>query len=641
MRNSLLWQCSWPFLLTIALVGATAAYDAAQTNKQEQIFSRQLRTGDSLQKGLHQLTERHSRFINRVQDSILSKNPARQTTALRWAAQYYSPEVERAIAEMNRLIANEFTGTPEAKLQSELRRLEQVVARTQELTHTISTLFTKLYESVSADNLEAASEAMGQLTKHDRALQSSLRLASSTLGRTTSSQLLRLTSQERQGPLPWLPLLVWLPLALFLVTLPLRRLERLNDPLSTPGPAQSSLEKKLRHRFQRLQQDLHSTELLAQERDRETSRAQQNVRKIQHDLAVLRIYNDNLVNNLGSAVIVSNLSGTVTALNRAARTLFALPHSALGDTIELLPFFPTALERLRTRNIQLDDALDSLQPHRLENLPFSTQDSEKLLNLSIVPFQDESGAARGLLWVADDVTDSVRMKNQLLAAEHLATVGRMSAQVAHEIRNPLSAIGLNAELLQEEFTDYLPEKEGMEAVTLLRAIEHEIERLSEITEGYLQLTKNPKPTYESIDLNQSVNDLLTMISAELKQKSIGVELSLHSPAPIAWADPGQVRQALINIVRNGEEAMPEGGTLRIQTRQEPHHCLVHISDTGPGVPEEVQHRVFEPFYTTKSNGTGLGLSLTEQMIKEHGGQIHLQSTPPTGTTVSIQLPPSP
>ena len=641
MRNSLIWQCCWPFLLTMALVGGTAIYTTAQTNQKEQSFNRQLRAGDSLQKGLHQLTERHNRFINRVQDSILSNSPARQITALRWAAQYYSPEIEAAIAEMNRLIANEFAQTPEAKLQSELRRLEKVVAKTQELTHTISTLLTKLYESVSADDIEAASLAMGQLTQQDRALQTSLRLGSSTLGRATSSQLLRLSSKEHLGLIPWLPLLLWLPLGIYLLTLPLRRLERLNDPLSAPSPSPSSLEGKLRHRFQRLQQDLHTTQLLAEERNRETSRAQQNVRKIQHDLAVLRIYNDNLVNNLGAAVIVSNLSGTVTALNRAARTLFALPPNALGDSIERLPFFTTAQERLRTRNIQLDDALDSLRPHRLENLPFSSQDNEKLLNLSIVPFQDESGAARGLLWVADDVTDSVRMKNQLLAAEHLATVGRMSAQVAHEIRNPLSAIGLNAELLQEEFTAYLPEKEGMEAVTLLRAIEHEIERLSEITEGYLQLTKNPKPTYESIDLNQSVNDLLTMISAELKQKSIGVELSLHSPAPIAWADPGQVRQALINIVRNGEEAMPEGGTLRIKTQQEPHHCLVHISDTGPGVPEDVQHRVFEPFYTTKSNGTGLGLSLTEQMIKEHGGQINLQSTPPAGTTVSIQLPPSP
>jgi signal transduction histidine kinase len=216
----------------------------------------------------------------------------------------------------------------------------------------------------------------------------------------------------------------------------------------------------------------------------------------------------------------------------------------------------------------------------------------------------------------------------------------MSAQVAHEIRNPLSAIGLNAELLEEEFAHHLPTSQGEEAVNLLRAIEHEIERLTQITEGYLRLTKNPKPEYQTCDLNRSVTSLLTMLRAELSSKAIDLELNLQSPPPLAWADPGQIRQALINTIRNAEEAMPQGGTITIQTESQPKICELKIHDTGTGIPKAVQPRIFEPFYTTKSNGTGLGLSLTKQIITEHGGSIAVEESTTEGTVLSIRIPTS-
>ena len=117
-------------------------------------------------------------------------------------------------------------------------------------------------------------------------------------------------------------------------------------------------------------------------------------------------------------------------------------------------------------------------------------------------------------------------------------------------------------------------------------------------------------------------------------------MGYQSPPPLAWADPGQIRQALINTIRNSVEAMPQGGTIAIQTQSQPRTCELRIRDTGTGIPKAVQPRIFEPFYTTKSNGTGLGLSLTKQIITEHGGSIALEQSSPGGTILSIRIPTS-
>ena len=220
----------------------------------------------------------------------------------------------------------------------------------------------------------------------------------------------------------------------------------------------------------------------------------------------------------------------------------------------------------------------------------------------------------------------------------MAAVGRISAQVAHEIRNPLSAIGLNAELLDEEFMLGLEGKAQTEARQLLSAIAREIERLNEITEGYLQLARMPRPRIQSCDLNTLVTDFIAMSRPEFKNNQIEIELRLATESPLTQSDPGQIRQALLNVVRNSMEAMPEGGTIRVETLLSSTACRIVVEDNGPGIPDTELHRVFEPFYSTKSAGTGLGLSLTQQILADHGGHIDVESNTPRGARVSLSLP---
>lgn len=224
----------------------------------------------------------------------------------------------------------------------------------------------------------------------------------------------------------------------------------------------------------------------------------------------------------------------------------------------------------------------------------------------------------------------------LVRAEKLATIGRMAAQITHEIRNPLSSIGLNAELLADELDPADPE--SAEARRLCAAIAREVDRLAEITEEYLRFARLPKPVLAREDVGELLRDLVAFVKPELEEAGIRVELDL-SDGLEARVDENQIRQALLNLVRNAREAMPGGGTLRLQARPAPDGGVeVRIADTGIGMRPEDLARIFDPFFTTKDRGTGLGLSLTQQIVAQHGGSLHCESEWQRGTTFTLQLP---
>lgn len=222
----------------------------------------------------------------------------------------------------------------------------------------------------------------------------------------------------------------------------------------------------------------------------------------------------------------------------------------------------------------------------------------------------------------------------LLRSDKLATIGRMATQITHEIRNPLSAIGLNTELLAEEIAEA-----GEEALRLCEAIGREVDRLEDVTEQYLRLARPMKPQLRRDDVGVLVRDLAQFVGPELE--SAGVELRLDLPEQLlAEIDEPQLRQALLNLVRNAKEAMPAGGALTLGARALPASGEVEVSvrDTGEGMSEEAVRRVFDPFFTTKKSGTGLGLSLTQQIVQQHGGRLECESAPARGTTFRVVLP---
>ncbi len=234
------------------------------------------------------------------------------------------------------------------------------------------------------------------------------------------------------------------------------------------------------------------------------------------------------------------------------------------------------------------------------------------------------------------LADLRQSQEALIRSERLATIGQMAAQVAHEVRNPLNALGLNAELLKDEVS------EGNAAVAgeLVDAIRDEINRLTRITESYLALGKAPPMRLEPFPLGELVADLVRFQREELEQSSVRVELDLPPDLPDVSMDVGQIRQALLNIVKNAGEALAEGGggTLWIRAEADGATVRLHVRDDGPGIDAEHVQRIFDPFFSTKEAGSGLGLPVTQQVIAEHGGRIACRSSLGEGTTFTIELP---
>ncbi|MFZ5440803.1 MAG: ATP-binding protein [Myxococcota bacterium] len=231
-------------------------------------------------------------------------------------------------------------------------------------------------------------------------------------------------------------------------------------------------------------------------------------------------------------------------------------------------------------------------------------------------------------------------QRQLLHAERLAAVGRVSAQVAHEIRNPLSSIGLNVEMLQDQLGEvqFGSVEDAKEATHLLTSVLREVDRLTEITEDYLRLARLPEPVKRQEDLKRLLEEVLGFSHEELERAGLTVVQSLGDQPLLVSGDEGQLRQVFLNLIRNAREAMAGAkGTLTVSAALELSNVLVRITDSGPGIPEEVRPRLFEPFFTTKQGGTGLGLPLSRQIVEAHGGRIDVESGP-AGTTFLLTFP---
>ncbi len=239
--------------------------------------------------------------------------------------------------------------------------------------------------------------------------------------------------------------------------------------------------------------------------------------------------------------------------------------------------------------------------------------------------------------IVRDLTEQKRLEKQVLQAERLATIGKMAAKVAHEIRNPLSSISLNAELLEDEISGYDAVNTG-EAKSLLKSMIAEIDRVTALTEEYLQFSRLPQVNPTPGSIQQVLEEVLEFVRHDLSQKKIDVHFRAGKKIGETRFDRAQLRRVFLNIIRNAMEAMPKGGRLKIHLEEKKPYALVNIADTGTGIPEAIVAKIFEPFFTTKDFGTGLGLAIVQQIIDEHHGEISCQSKVGEGTTFSIALP---
>jgi signal transduction histidine kinase len=238
------------------------------------------------------------------------------------------------------------------------------------------------------------------------------------------------------------------------------------------------------------------------------------------------------------------------------------------------------------------------------------------------------------------VTALQERDRRLRHAERLAAVGKMASHIAHEVRNPLNSVGLNAEMISEEASSLPPSEARDEIVSLSRRVSEEVDRLTGITRQYLELGRLPTPEPVPTPLGELAGSVVEFLAPDMAEKSVDLVLDVESEGPVVSVDRDQMKQVLINLVRNASEAMDGDGERRIEVRVvvADDSVLLSVKDSGRGMAEEDMEHIFEPFFSTREGGTGLGLSLTRHVVDGHGGRIECFSDTGKGTTFVITLP---
>ena len=344
---------------------------------------------------------------------------------------------------------------------------------------------------------------------------------------------------------------------------------------------------------------------------------------------------ETIFNSIQEGIIVTDATGRITYLNEAASNLFGLEgDDAIGKRLDE-----------RVRGLDWKSLTQSSGPVSRDMEIFYP--ANRFINFYIVPLMIERHGPEDKIEIAPehvghamilrDITESRRSAQQTLESERLNALTLLAAGVAHEIGNPLNSLHIHLQLMERKIHELEGEarKELQESIDVARA---EINRLDSIVTQFLRAIRPTRPELHPENVNAIVEEAVRFFTPEIKDRDIVVEQELRSDLPLLELDRDQMKQAFYNVIKNSLEAMRRHGTLRIRTDLDDAHVLVSFVDTGGGMsPENLSH-VFEPYFTTKPSGTGLGLLIVRRIVREHGGELSIESSQGKGLTLTIRLP---
>ncbi|BBB33576.1 two-component system, sporulation sensor kinase E [Thermotomaculum hydrothermale] len=351
------------------------------------------------------------------------------------------------------------------------------------------------------------------------------------------------------------------------------------------------------------------------------------------------LYLKNILNDSADAILGITLENKIFLWNKGAEEIYGYTaDEVLGKHIDIL--IP---EKLKKENESEKIIKEALKKGYLKNYitERKRKDGEIIkVNITRSAIRDLEGRIFGFSAIVRDITEQEKMQQKLIQSERLSIVGRMASQVAHEIRNPLASISLNLELLEEEIEEIdLDKPKKMELTSLIKTITSEVSHINNITDDYLSFVRMPVLKKSKENLHSIVEDIYN----SLKNLLITARIKFvhhKQNIPLIPVDYNQARRAILNIIKNAIEAIGNDGKIEVFTRnyREKKRLCLYIKDSGSGIPEDKLDKIFEPFYTTKATGSGLGMHITYQIMKEHGGEIKITSREGKGTTVSLCFP---
>ncbi|MBI3855194.1 MAG: hypothetical protein HY293_05835 [Planctomycetes bacterium] len=347
------------------------------------------------------------------------------------------------------------------------------------------------------------------------------------------------------------------------------------------------------------------------------------------NLTYVKLYAYDILQSLSIGVITSDLAGAITNTNERAKSLAGLGEDSVRRPYrEVLGHAPVLTEAFG-RLIERGEEYGGL------DVELGLRDKKLTLRLEGRFLLSDNGERIGALLQIQDVSQLKFLDQEMRRTENLASLGTLVAGIAHEIKNPLAALAINAQLLEEAVPR---ESSGAKANKYLGVILSEIKRLQGIVDQYVSLARPRSIERAPASLEQILDGILALVEPECRKRKIAVARENFSPTPVRYLlDEGQIQQALLNLVINAIQAMDGGGALTCRVGRAGAFITCDIADTGPGIPPEVRERMFDLFYTTRQGGTGLGLYLTQRIVAEHRGYIEVK-TCSAGTTFVVALP---
>ncbi len=353
-----------------------------------------------------------------------------------------------------------------------------------------------------------------------------------------------------------------------------------------------------------------------------------------------------IIQNINSGLLTLDLDGEITFANRMAADM-------LGYNVkELLGRYVTELfpEDVETRKFLKSIFIPGKKVDEKEIVFRKKDGSNIIVGVSASPIHDKNNKFDGVILLFRDLTEIRQLKMQVERMERLALLGELSAGIAHEIRNPLAGIKAAAQVLEESFgaDDFRNQ--------IITRIVREVDKANRLLQEFFKFARPTKPKLNFHDIEMIIDGVYLLLAPKMQKRNIQFQADFGSNVPQVFVDETQIEQVILNLFLNAIDAMPDGGTLRVATykkklrlleeerdklkvnRSQFEYVMVEISDTGTGIPEKELDKIFNPFYTTKAEGVGLGLSICSRLISENGGKIDVTSKVNEGTTFILALP---
>ena len=335
-----------------------------------------------------------------------------------------------------------------------------------------------------------------------------------------------------------------------------------------------------------------------------------------------RNFKTSVLESISSAIVTFSPEGLLTSINGTGRQL-------LGPEVAENQHYRDIFAGWAGLGDHIDRVLHREAGYGREPFRFDRGTGQTHFDVGCFPIGLD--AEKGLTVTLRNETEKEKLREEMMRLDRLASLGKLSAGIAHEVRNPLTGISLLLDDLHDQAAT------GSDDQNMIKKALAEIGRVERLINSLLNYSSPPRAEFSESDLNRVVHDTVLLMRRPCERREVFLSLEEH-PLPPCRLDPGKIKQAVLNIIRNAQEALQGGGRITVSTRARGEWAVIEIADDGPGIAADDLPLIFEPFFTRKGAGTGLGLSITQRIVEEHRGRIRVESSPGQGTRFTIELP---